>query len=186
MSDADSTVPYGYCHCGCGEKTAIADKTRPNLGYIKGIPRKFRRGHNHRRPLEERFWPKVDKAGPDDCWEWQAAKTCDGYGRLTFQRQGHQAHRIAYELLVGEIPEGLQLDHLCRNPSCVNPAHLEPVTCRENVLRGHAYRALIAQCFRGHAFTEENTYWAPNGTRQCIECRRFRAKRHYWQNKAVA
>lgn len=88
-------------------------------------------------PLEARFWPKVNKT--DSCWLWTGAKTGAGYGMI--REVGHggkmlMAHRVAYELLVGPIPEGLFLDHLCRTPLCVNPAHLEPVTCRENMRRG--------------------------------------------------
>ena len=82
--------------------------------------------------VEERFWSKVNKT--DTCWIWTAAKNQDGHGRF---RHGRLvlAHRFAYELLVGPIPKGLDLDHLCQNPACVNPAHLEPVTRKENTRR---------------------------------------------------
>ena len=82
---------------------------------------------------EGRFWAKVDRSG--SCWLWLAA-TSHGYG--TFQSNGKlvRAHRYAYELLVGPIPGGLVIDHLCRTTACVNPEHLEPVTQRENLLRG--------------------------------------------------
>jgi hypothetical protein len=109
------------------------------------------------KPPEERFWPKVDKAGPipanrpelGPCWLWTSIKTERGYGyfiantsRAARTPNGGQkrvpAHRYAYELVVGPVPEGLELDHLCRNHSCVNPAHLEPVTHQENVRRGMA------------------------------------------------
>jgi len=84
--------------------------------------------------IEERFWPKVDASG--DCWVWVAYRDPNGYG--SFYRDGGPtyAHRVAWELLVGSIPEGLVIDHLCKNPPCVNPDHLEPVPQRVNVLRG--------------------------------------------------
>jgi hypothetical protein len=92
-------------------------------------------------PPEQRFWQFVTKDAADVCWEWHGERIRNGYGRLwisTTQRM--LAHRFAYELLIGPIPEGLDLDHLCRNRSCVNPAHLEPVTNRENVIRGNRFR----------------------------------------------
>src|SRR5437016_12881449 len=80
----------------------------------------------------ERFWLHINQTA--FCWEWTGAKTIDGYGSF---RNGKtvRAHRFAYELLVGPIPKGLSIDHLCRNPACGNPVHLEPVPIRENVLR---------------------------------------------------
>jgi len=76
----------------------------------------------------------------NSCWLWQGIINEAGYGKLKVSKRWVKAHRYSYELFVGDIPEGLTLDHLCRNRSCVNPGHLEPVTLRENVLRGAAYR----------------------------------------------
>jgi hypothetical protein len=88
----------------------------------------------------ERFWAKVDRRGDDECWPWLGAVNPNGYG--AFQWDGGQyAHRFAYELQIGPIPEGLTLDHLCRVRHCVNGAHLEPVTGQENTLRGYQARA---------------------------------------------
>jgi hypothetical protein len=91
-----------------------------------------------------------------------------------------QAHRFAWELLRGAIPDGLTLDHLCRNRRCVNPDHLEPVTAVENTMRGqapHAINARKTHCLRGHAFDEENTYVRSDGARICRACVRARNTR---------
>lgn len=121
-----------------------------------------------------------DVIGP--CAEWQGART-NGYGRFTIRfgrgRGGHQqtfqAHRMAYELLVGPIPGGLVIDHLCRNPACVNPDHMEPVTIAENVRRGsagqHGSHRRLTHCKYGHAFTEANTLIDCRGRRRCKTCR---------------
>ena len=114
------------------------------------------------------------------CWEWQGAITPDGYGRQSYRGRARRAHRVAYELIVGEIPAGLVLDHLCRNRSCVNPAHLEPVTDRINLLRGigpTADRASRTHCPQGHAYDLENTYVDRRGSRHCRACGRARARK---------
>ena len=123
-----------------------------------------------------RFWEHVEKTG--DCWLWTAKQNGKGYGKFTVgrrslgQRRDIYAHRFAYELLVGSIPDGLQLDHLCRVRNCVNPAHLEPVTPGENTRRGGP--ASKTRCDYGHEFTPENTYRQPStGRRSCLKCRRL-------------
>lgn len=101
------------------------------------------------------------------CWEWSLTHTHDGYARIG----SRVAHRVGYELLVGPIPAGLELDHLCCNPGCVNPTHLEPVTHAEN-----RRRARREHCIRGHPRSGDNLYVSPDGSRNCRECNRFDAR----------
>jgi hypothetical protein len=98
---------------------------------------------------------------------------CRGYGRVYRDGRTVSSHRASYELVRGPVPAGLQLDHLCRNPPCVNPAHLEPVTSRENTMRGDtipARNAAKTHCQRGHPYEGDNLYVTPQGGRQCREC----------------
>lgn len=125
---------------------------------------------------EETFWSRVDASG--DCWEWTRGKTSGGYGEFRVGYTQWSTHRYAWVNLVGEIPEGMHLDHLCRNRICCNPDHLEIVTGRVNILRGEGFSAHNARkthCNRGHELTEENTYTATrkSGTtwRACRKCR---------------
>ena len=136
--------------------------------------------------LDDRFWSKVDKSnGDNSCWEWKAAKNPNSYGRFTIKQRKYIAHRLSYHAIVGELPTHLQLDHICRNRSCVNPRHLEPVNNKENVLRGispAAYNARKTHCIRGHEFNDENTciYKYPGHTqRKCIICRNIHNKARY-------
>lgn len=128
------------------------------------------------RTPEERFWAKVNKT--DTCWLWTAAKIC-GYGTFGIGGQNVYAHRYSYELLVGPIPTRLQIDHLCRVRHCVNPAHLDPVTQRENIRRGDTgkHHREKTHCPQGHSYDEENTYRDRRGWRQCVNCRRTRQGR---------
>lgn len=122
-----------------------------------------------------RFWQNVEIN--DGCWYWRGTITTFGYG--TFRLAGVNGkqikpHRKVYEDLVGPIPEGMHLDHLCRNPACVRPDHLEPVTCQTNILRGHSWQARHAakdRCLRGHEFVQRgSTRW-----RSCRICDRANA-----------
>ena len=129
--------------------------------------------------LPPRFWAKVNQT--PTCWLWTAS-TRNGYGAYFHAGQMTPAHRVAYEHLIGPIPEGLEIDHLCRVRACVNPAHLEPVTHQENQLRGPYIggKANQTHCIHGHEFTPGNTYIRPNGTRNCLTCitTRTRQRRH--------
>lgn len=110
------------------------------------------------------------------CWLWLGKVAKDtGYGKASFRGREILAHRLFYGTLVGPIPRGLTLDHLCRVRSCVNPAHTEPVTRAVNVMRGDGIAARNARkitCHAGHPFTKRNTYITADGYRQCRECRR--------------
>lgn len=105
---------------------------------------------------------------PDQCWIW-LGRVHKRYGAARHTT----AHRYVYEQLVGPIPEGLELDHLCKTPLCVNPAHLEPVTRMENIRRRYAD---YTHCANGHEFTDENTYIRPSGHRDCRACIRVRVR----------
>ena len=118
-----------------------------------------------------RFFKKV-KLG-QFCWEWISAKTPHGYGVMTVDRKVIYAHRFSYEIFKGKIPEGLHLDHLCRNPSCVNPGHLEAVTHAENMARG--FPATKTHCKRGHLLGGDNLRITKAGQRWCRAC-------HYLRN----
>lgn len=128
--------------------------------------------------LATRFQAKFIVAA-SGCWLWTACCFTDGYPAFSFQGRSVRAHRHAYEQTYGEIPAGLVIDHLCRNHQCVNPAHLEAVTQRENIMRGvgpakiGAFYAAKTHCPRGHEYSEENTL-RRNGQRQCRACNRLR------------
>lgn len=120
-------------------------------------------------------WVDADVDAP--CWRWKGQISNGGYGLMSLTRKGHQrmmsAHRVSYMLLVGPIPDGLTLDHLCRNRWCVNPDHLEAVTLQVNMSRGA--HALKTHCPQGHPYDEANTYM--NGSsRDCRACRNARSK----------
>jgi hypothetical protein len=129
-----------------------------------------------------RFWNDVRKTR--GCWIWLGPQMLSGYGVFAYGKKcgwKKAAHRMAYELVIGPIPAGLQLDHLCRNRQCVNPKHLEPVTVRINVLRGVGITALNARkthCPRHHPYSRGNTYRTSSGKRVCRTCNRLRKRAH--------
>ena len=124
---------------------------------------------NSRATLERRFWAKVNKT--DDCWIWTAQRTKHGYGQVRQNKVSRMAHRVAYEWLVGPIPEGLVIDHLCENPACVNPAHLEPVTNSTNVIRAYG-----GTCRFGHPLDGYQRSGQRLISRYCTTCKKAKRK----------
>lgn len=121
---------------------------------------------------------------PDGCWRWVGNIT-GRYGSMVFRGRDVRAHRVAYEVFVGPIPDGLQIDHLCRNTHCVNPEHLEPVTAAENKRRGYE-STLDGKCRRGlHANTPENLIQRGDGKRECRPCHLDRVHEHRVRQRAA-
>lgn len=175
-------MAIGYC--------SHPDCVRPS--YCKGLCtlhyQQARRGYSgppvSGLPFEVRFWRKVNKGGPvpdfrpdlGPCWLWLGAMTKGGYGKVG--KPTRLTHRVAYELVVGPIPEGLQIDHLCRVRSCQNPAHMEPVTAHENQRRSRSVSGLNmakTHCDAGHELSGDNLFVYPEdsaraGRRACRAC----------------
>lgn len=140
-------------------------------------------------PAEARFWAKVEKNGPTPstyrhrgtCWQWTAGTISTGYGMFHPTKSTQVlSHRYAYEQVKGPIPDGLVIDHLCRNRLCVNPAHLEAVTLAVNTRRGlsvSTFNALKTDCPASHPYSPENTYVSPKGSRICRACARERDRK---------
>jgi len=137
----------------------------------------------------ERFWVKVDKRGPDECWPWTAGLISSGYGMFHPSKPEQVlAHRFSYTITTGEIPVGLVIDHLCHNKTtckggrdcqhrkCCNPVHLTVRTNEENLLASPNHNSKKVHCPRGHLYDEANTYYAPSkpGSRRCLTCARQR------------
>lgn len=167
-----------------------------------GVPLDAPRKHVVYGPLEVRFWAKVNKdsgvigARPDlgECWTWTGSISDGGYGLFGISNgETRSAHRVGYELQVGSIPDGLDLDHLCRTRNCIRGTHLEPVTERENVMRSPiappAINAAKTHCIRGHPFKGDNLVIDSAGKRQCRACmslRRARATERARQRRRAA
>lgn len=151
-----------------------ADRSSVRVVHYKGDHMAFSRDQ-----IERLFWRKIGKTA-DGCWEWTGNKYPHGYGRLTLAKQSMYPHRVSYEIHKGRIPDGLHIDHLCRNRACCNPEHLEAVTCGENLRRSPIAPATLnaakTHCNYGHEYTEANTVITPTG-RNCRTCRRWHEHR---------
>lgn len=142
------------------------------------------------RPLIDRLMAKVSPEPNSGCWLWTGALARNSYGTSHEGRRTIVAHRLFYKIFKGEIPDGLVIDHKCRVRCCVNPDHLEPVTMRENIMRGvgpdrnRERKTTRTHCIHGHPTTPENLY-VRGDVRSCIPCNRIRSRDWYRNNKAV-
>lgn len=132
------------------------------------LPMNYRGNHI---PLSVRLWGRIKRDG--ECWIWKREKT-QRYGTIKHDCKLYMVHRLSYELLISKIPDGCELDHLCRNTFCINPHHLEPVTHKENILRGVGQCAINARkthCIRGHPLSGKNLKITTSGSRRCRICK---------------
>lgn len=160
LPDRGDPNPSGLCHCGCGQITPLAKWNHSRTGVVKGKHLRYMYGHERKLPpvnprtmksasdkewtLEEAWSQYIVRGGVDECWEWQGPMQGWGYGALSFQGQKFGAHRVAYELHNGPIPDGMQVCHTCDNPPCCNPSHLflgsNDDNVRDRTLKGRSAR----------------------------------------------
>jgi len=141
-----------------------------------------------KRHTPETFWALVNVGPPDKCWEWSRFRDRLGYGHVKYHNKVWMAYRLAYTLTHGPIAKPLVLDHICRNPPCCNPAHLEPVTQGENARRGNVGLRNRQQthCINGHPFAGENLRLSFNGWRNCRACARAKTRKYRIKQKESA
>lgn len=166
------------------------DNLASTRGWCKSHYARWRRTGDpiDRRPTVLDRFHSAYKVDPDTgCWLWQRPLNPQGYGWFKLDGKDSGAHRAAYQLLVGQIPDGLVLDHLCRVRNCVNPAHLEPVTQRENTMRGVAPNVLAHhrnECVYGHELVGDNVF-TEDGVRRCRTCRRAQGRKQKSRAKSA-
>ena len=164
------------CACGCGGETS----GKPGVKYLHG--------HNARK--HQPVYHMEDRGYETSCWVWDGRKDHKGYGKLYDQGKVVFAHVKNYRETIGEIPDGLELDHLCRQRDCVNPHHLEPVTHQENCRRGNngINSSTKTHCPQGHPYDEANTYHPPGGRahRTCRICRRNASNKYSRKHRSGA
>lgn len=154
-------------------------------------------------PIEDRLLSGIDQHDGEACWHFRGTIDPSGYGQISYLgNKNRRVHRLAYEVFVGPIPEGQQVDHVCHNRDetctggtsclhrrCINPAHLEAVTPYANALRSRHTRVGRAArentCRRGHEYTPENTYWLSRGVRECRTCMRARQRKYEARKRAA-
>lgn len=136
-------IPERLCECGCGAPAPLAKRTNARLGHTRGKPLRFVSGHNSKGSANLSRYESRDGGYSSPCWFWLGALSRKGYGRVQVDGVHRPAHRAVYEALYGPVPKHLHLDHLCSNKSCVNPAHMEPVTPAENNRRKQSARELL-------------------------------------------
>lgn len=184
-SNVAKGIPYSTPQCGITGCTGFV-KARGWCG--KHYQRWWLTGTtDSSRTPEQRFWPRVDKNGPlhptlGRCWVWTGDTSSSGYGRFYLLGRQMASHVVSWWWANGPVPEGLELDHLCRVRACCNPEHLEPVTHRENIMRSASPPATNARkthCVHGHEFTVTNTYITSQGYRSCRTCHRDRERERY-------
>ena len=143
--------------------------------------KKFKRLQMHQ--YKEKLLAKLDKS--NSCWIFTDSLDKDGYGRVRCGDKKIFAHRLSYQIFIGQIPDGLVIDHLCRNRSCANPEHLEAVSNAENIRRGETGKILKdkTHCPQGHEYNENNTRIKKSGHRSCKECDRIAHNIRYSQTR---
>lgn len=136
-------VPEGFCQCGCGEAVGRWEENDACNGRVKGEFKRYINGHATRLPIAA--YAEEDRGHMTPCWVWQRGLDKYGYGHVWADGKKQKAHRFYFERERGPIPNGLQLDHLCRTRACVNPDHLEPVTNKQNARRGRNTKLTVDQ-----------------------------------------